>query len=108
MAKRLSGSANTGKKIMQNQNLFKYTYNGSEPLSDGKIVYKFDWSFDDYQSGYISIELSPEGKISQSSLMGCNNNQREFVSTLGAYKDSSLYSVFERMLQSQNIKFVGL
>lgn len=62
MPKRLSGSAGTGKKIIKNLAQFKYTYNGSEPLSDGKIVYKFDWSFDDYQSGYISIELSPRGK----------------------------------------------
>lgn len=103
---RLTGSANTGKKIMQNLNLFHYIYIGSEPLSEGKIVYKFNWSLDNYQSGYISIELLPEGKISQFSLMGCNNNQREFVSTLGAYNDPSLYSVFRMMLQSQNIKFI--
>ena len=106
MPKRLTGSANTGRKIMQNLNLFHYTYTGSEPLSEGKIAYKFNWSFDNYQSGYISIELLPERKISQFSLMGCNNNQREFVSTLGAYNDSSLYSVFRMMLQSQNIKFI--
>lgn len=106
MPKRLTGSAGTGKKIMQNKNLFNYTYNGSEKLSEGKTLYKFDWSFDNYQSGYISIELLPDGKISQFSLMGCNNNQREFVSTLGAYNDSSLYNIFRMMLQSQNIKFI--
>ena len=105
MAKRLSGSANTGKKIMQNQNLFKYTYNGSEQ-SGNNMLHKFDWSFDNYQSGYISIELLPDGKISQFSLMGCNNNQREFVSILGAYNDPSLYNIFRLMLQYQNIKFI--
>lgn len=106
MAKRLSGSANTGKKIMQNQNLFNYTYNGSEKLSEDKTLYKFDWSFDDYQSGFINIELLPDGKISQFSLMECNTNPREFTSTLGAYNDPSLYNVFKMMLQSQNIKFI--
>ncbi len=106
MPKRLTGSAGTGKKIMQNQNLFNYTYNGSEKLSENKTLYKFDWSFDNYQSGYISIELLPDGKISQFSLMGCNNNQREFVSTLGAYNDPSLYNIFRMMLQYQNIKFI--
>lgn len=91
---------------MQNLNLFNYTYTGTETLSEGRIVYKFDWFFDNHQSGYISIILLPDKKISQDSIMGCKHNQREFYSPLGAYKDSSLYSIFRLMLQSQNIKFI--
>lgn len=103
MAKRLSGSANTGKKIMQNLNLFNYTYCGSEALSEGKTLYKFDWSFDNYQSGNISIEVGPDGTIDESSFIGCQKNPREFSRPLGAYNDRSLYDVFQLMLNSQNI-----
>lgn len=90
---------------MQNLNLFHYTYNKSEQLSKGNIVYKFDWSFDNYQSGCISIVLSSDKVITGDSLIICNKNHREFVSTLGAYKDDSLYSLFRWMLQSQHIDF---
>lgn len=103
MPKRLSGSAGTGKKIMQNLDQFRYTYNGAEKLSEDKTLYKFNWSFNNYQSGYISIELLPDKRISQFSLMGRDNNKKEFASTLGAYNDSSLYNIFGIMLDSQNI-----
>lgn len=103
MPKRLTGSAGTGKKIMQNQNLFNYTYNGSEKLSEGKTLYKFDWSFDNYQSGNISIELRPDGIIDESSLINCHQNRREFLRPLGAYNNDSLYDIFRIMLDSQNI-----
>lgn len=102
MAKRLSGSANTGKKIMQNQNLFKYTYNGSEQ-SGNNMLQKFDWSFDNYQSGNISIELRADGTIDESSQINCRQNSREFSRPLGAYNDHSLYDVFRIMLDAQNI-----
>ena len=103
MPKRLTGSPGTGKKIMQNPTLFHYTYNGSEPLSEGKIVYKFNWSFDNYQSGNISIELRADGTIDESSLINCRQNPREFSRPLGVYNDSSLYVVFRMMLDSQKI-----
>lgn len=102
MAKRLSGSANTGKKITQNQNLFKYTYNGSEQYGNN-MLHKFDWSFDNYQSGNISIELRPDGTIDESSQINCRQNPREFSRPLGAYNDHSLYDVFRMMLDTQNI-----
>lgn len=105
MPKRLTGSASTGKKIMQNQTLFNYTYNGSEALSEGKTLYKFDWSFDNYQSGNISIVLKPDETIDKSSLINCQQNSREFSRPLGAYNDHSLYDVFQMMLRSQNINF---
>lgn len=102
MPKRLTGSANTGKKIIQNLNLFHYTYTGSEQ-SGNNMLHKFDRSFDNYQSGNISIELRPDGTIDESSLINCRQNPREFSRPLGAYNDSSLYDVFRMMLNSQNI-----
>lgn len=105
MPKRLTGAVGTGDKIMQNFDIFRYTYNGSEELSEGKMLYKFNWSFDNYQSGIISIVLKSDRTITNDSLIICNKNQREFASTLGAYKDDSLYSLFGRMLQSQHIDF---
>lgn len=105
MPKRLSGSSGTGKKIMQNRDLFIYTYTGSAPLSEDKVLYKFNWSFDNYQSGIISIVLRSDEAIDASSLIICDNNQSKFVSTLDAYKDNSLYNVFRWMLQSQHIDF---
>lgn len=102
MPKRLSGSAGTGKKIMQNLNLFKYTYTGSEQ-SDNIMSHKFDWSFDNYQSGYISIKLRPDGVIDESSLINCRQNPREFSRPLGIYNDHSLNAVFRIMLDSQAI-----
>lgn len=101
MPKRLSGSAGTGKKIIQNWDLFKYTYTGSEPLSKDKILYKFDWSFDNYQSENISIEVRPDKTIDESSLINCQQNPREFLRPLGAYNDKTLYDVFSKMLDSQ-------
>jgi hypothetical protein len=98
MAKRLSGSTNTGKKIMQNQYLFNYTYTGSEQLGNN-MLYKFDWSFDNYQSGYISIIVMNNGQIEQSSLIGSDS----FSRPLGVYNDQSLYDIFRMMLDSQAI-----
>lgn len=102
MPKRLSGSANTGKKIIQNQNLFNYTYISSEP-SGNNMLYKFDWSFDNYQTGNISIVLRSDGTIDESSLINCRQNPREFSRPLGAYNDPSLYDVFLMMLDNQHI-----
>jgi hypothetical protein len=106
MPKRLNGSAGTGKKIMQNKELFKYTYNGSEQLTDnsGSILHKFEWTFGN-QSGFASIILLPGGIIDQFSLLRCTRNQSEFVGSLGAYNDESLYEVFEIMLRSQKIPY---
>lgn len=69
------------------------------------MLYKFNWSFDNYQSGIISIVLRSDRTITNVSLIICNKNQREFASTLGAYKDDSLYSIFRWILQQQNIDY---
>ena len=103
MPKRLTGSAGTGKKIMQNINLFGYTYNGSAPLGNNTL-HKFDWTFGN-QSGYANIELMPDGTIDHSSLIDCIENKSEFLRPLGAYNDNTLYDVFKIMLRSQNISY---
>lgn len=105
MPKRLIDSVGTGDEIMQNLNLFKYIYTGSEPLSENKILHRFDWSFDDYQSGIISIVLDLVGVIDNSSSITCKINPERFSFSIGAYKDDSLYNLFRWMLQSQHIDF---
>lgn len=101
MPKRLTGSAGTGKKILQNANLYNYTYQGAEQLGNNTL-HKFNWAFGN-QSGYANIEVLPDGTIDQSSLIDCTHNQAEFRRPLGAYNDSSLYAVFKTMLHSLNI-----
>lgn len=102
MPKRLSGSAGTGKKIMQNQSNFDFTYEGVEK-ANGKDLYNFNWTFG-IQTGTAVIELTDTGYISQSSTLNCNTNKYDFLRPLGAYNDSSLYDVFKMMLDSQKIK----
>lgn len=97
MLKRLNGSANTGKRIMQNLEQFSFNYRDSENVA-GKDFYQFDWSFGN-QSESAVIQLTDSGCIDQSSTLNCNN----FSRPLGAYNDNTLYKVFEMMLKSQNI-----
>lgn len=104
MPKRLTGSAGTGKKIMQNLTLFNYIYNGSEALSGDKTLYKFNWTFGN-QAGHISINVHQDGRIDESSLINCAKNPREFMRPLGAYNDRSLYDVFRMMLDHQHISY---
>lgn len=102
MPKRLNGSADTGKKIMDNWDDFSYSYRGSDN-STNQIYYKFDWSFGD-QSGTAIICLTPNNKIDQSSTLNCNGKPYGFPRSLGAYNDSSLYDVFARMLDDAGIE----
>lgn len=97
MAKRLSGSAGTGKEIMQNLKEFTFNYQGSENVAN-KDFYTFNWTFGN-QSGTAVIELTDTGCIDQSSTLNCHDFQRP----LGAYNDPSLYNVFRMMLDSKNI-----
>lgn len=93
MSMYLSGSANTGKKIMKNFSKFAVTFDRTDENN-----YFFNWSFDNYQSGHICIVLNDKNEITQDSLMSCKNNQRSFKSTLGLYKDPSLRQVFEYIM----------
>ncbi len=103
MPKRLTGSAGTGKKILQNTDLYNYTYNGAEQVGNNTL-HKFSWTFGN-QSGYASIEVWPDGTIDQSSLIDCTKNKAEFLRPLGAYNDPSLYDVFKMMLKAHNITY---
>ncbi len=103
MPKRLSGSAGTGKKIMQNLNQFSFNYRNSENIAE-KVFYTFDWSFGN-QSGSAVIKLTDSGYIDQSSTLNCNKNCYDFSRPLGAYNDDTLYDVFGMMLRSQNINY---
>lgn len=97
MAKRLSGSAGTGKKIMQNLDLFDFDIQSPENVTD-KDFYAFTWTFGN-QSGTAVINLTDDGFINQSSTLNCHNFQRP----LGAYNDNTLYDVFGMMLEDKNI-----
>lgn len=103
MSKRLTGSVGTGNKILKNQDLYSYYYKGSEKLSDG-TMYKFEWMFGN-QLGYVNIIVDSDGKIDSSSLIDCTQGKREFLRPLGAYNDSSLYKVFEMMLENSEINY---
>lgn len=100
MKKKLNGSAGTGKKIMENRDIFNYSYKETYATSE-TTNYKFDWSFED-QFGTAVIKLNPDGKINQFSFLNCEKCN-DFPRPLGAYNDSSLYEVFQMMLDNQNI-----
>ena len=93
MEKYLNGSAETGRKIIQNWSDFKVEF-----IGDNDEVYKFTWEFYN-QYGYINIRFK-KGKILESSLIDTDNNSPNgFDRPLGLYNDPSLYHVFERCLK---------
>ena len=102
MPKRLNGSADTGKKIMDNWDNFSYSYRGSDNTTN-EICYNFDWSFGN-QSGTAVIFLTKNKCIDQASTLNCNEKTHGFSRPLGAYNDSSLYDVFARMLDDAGIE----
>ena len=98
MRKYLSGSANTGKKIMADMSLFKYTFKDVERFEDNKIFYKYTWSYCS-QHGYFTI-LMIGSKISESSLIGTDTGSpRPFGKTLAMYNDPSLFDLFSYIIQ---------
>ena len=103
MGKWLSGSAGTGKKIMQNLKDFKVSIN--EHQKENGIV-RFVWTFNE-QTGYISVRYR-EGKISNSSMIGTDDNSMHaFNRPLGLYNDDSLYSVFTMLMNDIGINITG-
>lgn len=106
MGKYLNGSAKTGKKILDNWNLFSFTEAKLE-VNTTPVLYKFDWNFDG-QKGYISISVK-DNKISNSSLIDTNSNTTHpFGRPLGLYNDHSLEQVFTQMLASINVTVSGV
>ena len=98
MPKRLNGSANTGKKIMNNLDAFSYSYIGPDN-STSTTNYRFKWSFGS-QSGTAVISLTKDNHIDQSSTLNCDQNRYDFLRPLGAYNDQTLYDVFAMMLDN--------
>ena len=99
----LTDSANTGKDIMDNPDLFSCTYSGFDQSDDGSVIYKFDWTFNVQQTGYISIKVK-NGKMSNSSLIGVDNKRLKldsFSRPLGLYNDPTLYDLFCNLLQTR-------
>ena len=93
MTKILTGSVNTGKKIMDNLNIFSYKYIGKEDN-----IHKFEVSFGN-QKGTFNILINGK-KIDESSTL-CINDKR-FPRALGIYNDPSLLVVAERLINSLN------
>lgn len=101
MRKYLSGGAGTGTKIIENHNIFRYEFKGIEKLKDNKIMYHFNWGYDNYQHGFINIVVN-EGtnSIDESSVMSTDKGSpRSFNRPLGLYNDKSLYTVYKGMIQ---------
>ena len=69
MPKRLNGSAGTGEKIMNNPDIFNYSYIGPDN-STGTTNYSFKWSFGS-QSGTAVISLTKDNRIDPSSTLNC-------------------------------------
>ncbi|WP_313069935.1 hypothetical protein [Lacrimispora sp.] len=95
MPMRLNGSVKTGKKIMDNLSKFELVF---DKLDDNK--YFFTWTFDGYQNGHICIVLNDNNEITQDSLISCKENQNNFKSSLGLYKDDTLMPVFQYSLST--------
>ncbi|MGE5678980.1 MAG: hypothetical protein ACM3ZR_13070 [Pseudomonadota bacterium] len=108
MEKWLTGATETGEKILQNINLFRYSFENKEKSTARKeSIYKFNWSYGD-QNGYINI-MHKNGKISNSSLIDTNTKSKhKFDRPLGLYNDSSLFRVFQMMLNSIDIEVEGI
>lgn len=101
MRKYLSGGAGTGKKIIENQNIFRYEFKKKETLHDNKMMYGFTWIYDNYQHGFINIIVSEDtNNIDESSVMATDHDSpRPFNRSLGLYNDRSLCNVYKEMIQ---------
>lgn len=106
MGKYLSGSAQTGAKIMKNLSLFTYNFTRSDNSSEA-VLYHFDWTFDGTQFGHICIKVRNQ-EIANGSLIATDRQSpRKFSRDLGLYNDSSLGQVFSTMMLSIGIQTTG-
>ena len=106
--KYLSGNAGTGKKILENYNIFRYSLTKTEQTENE--LFQYDWEFGSFQKGYISIRYrNKDKKIYNGSLIGTSGDSKhKFDRDLGIYNDSSLYELFVRMLENQGIPCEGV
>lgn len=108
MEKWLTGATETGERILQNISLFRYSFESKEKSTGRREnIYKFNWSYGD-QNGYISI-MHKNGRISNSSSIDTSKKSKhKFEKPLGLYNDSSLFRVFQMMLNSIDIEVEGI
>ncbi|GAA0735621.1 hypothetical protein [Clostridium oceanicum] len=99
MGKKLSGSCGTGKKIIENFELFycklRKTTRTAEP--NGQTAYTFDVDFEK-QSGHFCIWLNKDNKIDESSTLDMG-----FEKSLPLYNDPTLEDLAKKMLKSNGI-----
>lgn len=107
MNKYLIGSAQTGKKIIDNFESFIFTNEGKTPQHNDSMLYSFKWKFNN-QFGYASIVVNNH-KISNSSLIDTDSKSpHRFARPLGLYNDNSLKDVFARMLNDVGVTTIGI
>lgn len=105
----LNGSFGTGEKILQHLDGFKYKLiKHQHPDESCKTdIYTFSWNFYK-QCGKINISVK-DNKITVSSLINTYSiSNPTFLRALGLYNDRTLEEVFKLMLQSINVKTIGL
>ena len=101
MRKYLSGSANTGKKILNNMNIFSYDFLEKNEIQDESTLYSFSWNYD-CQRGKIAI-IVKNSKISNDSWINTDNDSpHPFCRPLGMYNDPTLDGVFKIMMSSRH------
>lgn len=93
MSKILTGSAGTGKKIMDNLEIFKYRYIGKLENS-----YIFEVEFGN-QKGKFNIRINEE-LIEEGSTLSIDD--KRFLRPLGIYNDPSLLNVAKMLMNSLN------
>lgn len=93
MSKILTGSANTGKKIMKNLDIFRYEFIGKED-----DIYEFKVGFGN-QEGTFNILMNGQ-IINESSTLSIND--KKFLRPLGIYNDPSLLDVAKMLMNSLN------
>lgn len=95
MAKRLNGSSGTGKKILQNLEIFRYELK-DESINENRCVeYNFNVTFGNNE-GIFKIKVNHNGIIDQYSTLDMDNFHRP----LGVYNDPSLAKVAEHMINN--------
>lgn len=97
MSKWLTSSAGTGKKIIENKEMFTWLLADNEDKNE-TMEYSFSWRFNK-QFGHGLIKLR-SGKIDESSMIFTDENSpKPFCKTLCLYNDPTLMSLFEIIIQ---------
>lgn len=96
----LTGSSGTGKKILDNWNVFTFKLKSNEAQGESNIV-TFQFSSSN-QTGTFIILLDKKGQIKNLSTLNCN----KFKRSLGMNNDSSLQQLAEKLLTTEGISYI--